>query len=39
MMEVDRIHKKLDSPDLDTWNKEMYTLRVFNHLIYNTDEI
>jgi len=38
MMEVDRIHKKLDSPDLDTWNKEMYTLRVFNQLIYNTDD-
>jgi len=33
-----RIHKKLDSPDLDTWNKEMYTLRVFNQLIYNTDD-
>jgi hypothetical protein len=38
MMEVDRKHKKLDSPDLDTWNKEMYTLRVFNQLIYNTDD-
>lgn len=38
MMEVDRIRKKLAPPDLDTWNKEMYTLRVFNQLIYNTDD-
>ena len=38
MMEVDRIRKKLDPPDLDTWNKEMYILRVFNQLIYNTDD-
>jgi hypothetical protein len=38
MMEVDRVHKKLDPPDQDTWNKEMYTLRVFNQLIYNTDD-
>jgi len=38
MMEVDRVHKKLAPPDLDTWNKEMYTLRVFNQLIYNTDD-
>jgi hypothetical protein len=38
MMEADRVRRKLDSPDLDTWNKEMYTLRVFNQLIYNTDD-
>jgi hypothetical protein len=38
MMEVDRVHKDLHPPDLDTWNREMYTLRVFNQLIYNTDD-
>jgi hypothetical protein len=38
MMEVDRVHKNLHPPDLDTWNKEMYTLRVFNQLIYNVDD-
>ena len=38
MMEADRVKKKLVAPDLDTWNKEMYTLRVFNQLIYNTDD-
>jgi hypothetical protein len=38
MMEVDRMRKKLVPPDLDTWNKEMYTLRIFNQLIYNTDD-
>lgn len=38
MMDVDRVHRRLDPPDLDTWNKEMYTLRVFNQLIYNTDD-
>jgi hypothetical protein len=38
MMEADRVRRKLDAPDADTWNKEMYTLRVFNQLIYNTDD-
>jgi hypothetical protein len=38
MMEVDRLRKKLQPPDQNTWNKEMYTIRVFNQLIYNTDD-
>jgi hypothetical protein len=37
MMEVDRIKKKLESPDKDRWNREMYMVRVFDQLIYNTD--
>lgn len=38
MMEVDRIHKKLEPPNLDNWNKQMYVIRVFNQLIYNMDD-
>ena len=38
MMEVDRVHKKLEPPNLDDWNKQMYVIRVFNQLIYNTDD-
>lgn len=38
IMELDRIHKKMDPPDLDFWNKQMYVLRVFNQLIENTDD-
>jgi hypothetical protein len=37
MMEVDRIKKKLDAPDKDSWNREMYIVRVFDQLIFNTD--
>src|SRR5258706_11264303 len=37
MMEVDRIKKKLEAPDKDAWNREMYIVRVFDQLIYNTD--
>ncbi|HYM12549.1 MAG TPA: hypothetical protein VEU62_17565 [Bryobacterales bacterium] len=38
IMELDRLHKKMDPPDLDFWNKQMYTLRVFNQLVENTDD-
>ncbi len=37
MMETDRIKKKLTAPDPEAWNKEMYVVRVFDQLIYNTD--
>jgi hypothetical protein len=37
MMEVDRKKKGLDAPDKDSWNHEMYVVRVFDQLIYNTD--
>ena len=37
MMEVDRQKKHLESPDKDTWNREMYVVRVFDQLIFNTD--
>jgi hypothetical protein len=37
MMEVDRKKKGLSSPDPDAWNHEMYVVRVFDQLIWNTD--
>lgn len=37
MMEVDRKKKGLNAPDPDKWNAEMYMVRVFDQLIYNTD--
>jgi hypothetical protein len=37
MTELERTKKKMDPPDQDNWNKQMYILRVFDQLIYNTD--
>ena len=37
MMETDRQKKKLSAPDGDAWNLEMYVVRVYDQLIYNTD--
>ena len=37
MMEGERMQKKLQSPDLEGWNNQMYAVRVFNQLIYNVD--
>ena len=37
MMELDRKAKKISPPDSDSWNKQMYAVRVFNQLIYNDD--
>jgi len=37
MMEIDRKKKGLASPDRDAWNREMYIVRVFDQLIFNTD--
>ena len=35
--EVDRVRKKIQPPDLESWNKQIYAVRVFDELIYNTD--
>lgn len=35
--EVDRKKQGLEPPDKDSWNKQMYAVRVFDQLIYNTD--
>jgi hypothetical protein len=37
MMEIDRHKRKLRAPDSDNWNRQMYQVRVFNELVYNTD--
>ena len=37
MLEVERLRKKLQPPDLGNWNQQMYVARVFNQLIYNSD--
>jgi hypothetical protein len=37
MMELDRMHRKLDAPDVEAWNKQMYAVRVWHELIYDTD--
>jgi hypothetical protein len=37
MMELDRIKKKIEPPDQHLWNQQMYVVRVFDQLIYNTD--
>ena len=37
MTEGDRVKKKLTAPDLERWNRQIYIVRVFDQLIYNTD--
>jgi hypothetical protein len=37
MDEADRVKQKLAVPDLDAWNNQMYRVRVFDELIYDTD--
>lgn len=37
MMEIDRKNRKIEPPDLDSWNKQMYAVRVWHELIYDTD--
>ena len=36
--EADRRRQDLKPPDVDAWNQEMWAIRVFNQLIYNTDD-
>jgi hypothetical protein len=37
MDEEDRVAKKITPPNLGAWNKQMYRVRVFDELIYDTD--
>ena len=37
MMEKERYLKKIQPPDVEAWNRQMYQARIFNELIYNTD--
>ncbi len=37
MDEVERHKRKLSPPDPDEWNRQMYRVRVFDELVYDTD--
>jgi hypothetical protein len=37
MLEADRLSRKLQPPDVESWNRQMCVARVFHQLIYNTD--
>jgi hypothetical protein len=37
MMEAERLKKKRTPPDVDGFNQQMYIVRVFDQLIFNTD--
>jgi len=37
MDEAERAQKKLEPPDPDKWNSQMYRIRVFDELVYDTD--
>jgi len=37
MEETERLKKKVEPPDQDRWNRQMYTVRVFDQLVFNTD--
>ncbi len=37
MTEGERLQKKVAPPNPDAWNKQMYNLRVFDQLVYDTD--
>lgn len=37
MDEADRVKQKISVPDTDSWNNQMYRVRVFDELIYDTD--
>lgn len=37
MDEVERHRQKITAPDADAWNKQMYKIRVFDELVYDTD--
>ncbi len=37
MDEADRVKQKIPVPDNDSWNKQMYKVRVLDQLVYDTD--
>jgi len=37
MDEGERLKKKIPAPDPDAWNRQMYRVRVFDTLVYDTD--
>src|SRR5579859_6798970 len=37
MDEADRVKRKITAPDADSWNKQMYKIRVLDQLVADTD--
>jgi hypothetical protein len=37
MPEAERLAKKIPAPDPEAWNRQMFNVRLFDQLIYNTD--
>jgi hypothetical protein len=37
MSEADRVKKKIQVPDVEAWNEQIFKVRMFDNLIYNTD--
>lgn len=37
MDDAQRVRQKLEPPDKDAWNNQMYKIRVFDNLVYDTD--
>jgi hypothetical protein len=37
MTEADRLKKKMSPPNKEAWNRQMYTVRIFDNLIFNFD--
>jgi hypothetical protein len=37
MDDAERVKNKIEPPDLDKWNKQMYRIRVFDELVYDSD--
>jgi len=37
MDDAERMKQKLEPPDKDAWNNQMYRIRVFDELVYDTD--
>ena len=37
MTEKERFQKKINSPDADAWNRQIFVVRIFDQLIYNVD--
>jgi hypothetical protein len=37
MPEAERVKKKVSPPDSEAWNRQMFKVRLFDNLIYNTD--
>ncbi len=37
MDEAERLRKKVEPPDVEAWNQQMYLMRVFSQLVYDTD--